>query len=232
MIYKKNCIKCDKEMYRYKLSEARRDNWKFCSRSCSTADKNTKRRKEITGYKKCKLCETEFAFRSSLKIHPYGEVKSVIQKFCSLHCALLWRNKNANPAKTIENRARARLTAKKYLARKGMKKPIEEVRKRAKTISGANSHFWKGGLTNKNKQIRNSYEYTLWRTSVFERDDFTCVICNVRGGRLQADHIKSFAYHPELRFDINNGRTLCIECHKETDNYLHKAKKIAMAERK
>jgi 5-methylcytosine-specific restriction endonuclease McrA len=36
---------------------------------------------------------------------------------------------------------------------------------------------------------------------------------------LQADHIKPFAHHPELRFDVNNGRTLCVPCHRKTDTY-------------
>lgn len=68
-------------------------------------------------------------------------------------------------------------------------------------------------------QIRHSYEYRLWRQSVFLRDDFTCQWCGQRGGKLHADHIKSFALHPELRFERSNGRTLCVLCHRKTDTW-------------
>lgn len=87
--------------------------------------------------------------------------------------------------------------------------------------------FWKGGVSSKNVLIRSSYQYADWRKSVFERDNYTCQICNARGVKLHADHIKPFAYFPELRFDITNGRTLCVPCHKETDTYLQKSKKYA-----
>lgn len=69
------------------------------------------------------------------------------------------------------------------------------------------------------KRLRNSAAYQEWRTAVFERDDYTCQSCGQRGGGLQADHIKTFAHHPELRFDVSNGRTLCVPCHKETPTY-------------
>lgn len=85
--------------------------------------------------------------------------------------------------------------------------------------SKENHHGWKGGITPKNEAIRKSSEYKSWRKSVFTRDSFTCQICSKIGGELHADHILSFAAYPERRFDLNNGRTLCVECHKKTDTY-------------
>jgi hypothetical protein len=97
---------------------------------------------------------------------------------------------------------------------------------------GEKSYLWKGGITKSNFKIRNSLEYKLWRKAVFERDNYTCIWCGkkfIKGitGKvvLHADHIKSFALFPELRFAIDNGRTLCIDCHKKTETYLRNIKK-------
>ena len=75
------------------------------------------------------------------------------------------------------------------------------------------------GLTPLCEKARKSAKARQWRNAVFERDDYTCQICGQRGGKLNADHIKRFSLYPELRFDVNNGRTLCEECHKLTNNY-------------
>ena len=68
------------------------------------------------------------------------------------------------------------------------------------------------------KQLRNTKKYCNWRKSVFERDNYTCKICGIRGGELNAHHIKSFAEYKSLRHTLSNGVTLCEQCHRN----LHK----------
>lgn len=104
---------------------------------------------------------------------------------------------------------------------KGWKLSIE-TRKRMSEAAprGENNRLWRGGITTKNAAIRSSFEYKQWRAEVFNRDDFTCQVCRVRGVQLHVDHIKPFALFPELRFDIGNGRTLCVPCHKATPTFL------------
>lgn len=80
------------------------------------------------------------------------------------------------------------------------------------------------GKTTLQERLRRSKKYKIWRKAIFERDNYTCQICFMRGGYIHADHIKSFAHFPEERFNIDNGRTLCIECHRKTPNYGNKAR--------
>ena len=87
---------------------------------------------------------------------------------------------------------------------------------------GKNHPNWQGGITPINQKIKNSKEYKLWREAVFKRDSFTCVFCKSKGIYLNADHIKPFSLFPELRFAIDNGRTLCVPCHKETPTFAGK----------
>lgn len=82
---------------------------------------------------------------------------------------------------------------------------------------------WQGGKTKEGTLFRNRVEYKRWRATVFKRDNFTCQVCGKRGGHLNADHIKPFATHPELRLSLKNGRTLCIPCHRKTDTFGAKA---------
>ncbi len=79
---------------------------------------------------------------------------------------------------------------------------------------------WKGGVTKANKYERQRLGqlaiYKDWRMSVFLRDNFTCQFCGLRGVYLEAHHIKRWCDYPELRFDIDNGVTLCKDCHSIT----------------
>lgn len=94
-----------------------------------------------------------------------------------------------------------------------------------KACSGEKHPRWKGGVTPENIKIRTSAEMARWRKEVYKRDNYTCVFCGDNsGGNLNADHIKKFSDFPELRFDVSNGRTLCVPCHKQTPTYGNRPK--------
>ena len=86
-------------------------------------------------------------------------------------------------------------------------------------ISGSNASNWQGGKTSQSQIIRHRKEMRLWRESVFKRDNWTCQECKVKGGILNAHHIKPFSLFPELIFAIDNGVTLCVKCHVKTDTF-------------
>ena len=94
---------------------------------------------------------------------------------------------------------------------------------------GENSPHWKGKQKPRYK-VRDAYGHRLWALKVKQRDNFTCQICGQVGGILHSDHIKKYALYPELRLDLLNGRTLCISCHRKTDNYGNRKNKVLVNE--
>jgi 5-methylcytosine-specific restriction endonuclease McrA len=99
----------------------------------------------------------------------------------------------------------------------------------SKANRGSNSYSWKGGVTKLNRLIRFSFEYRQWRSDVFTRDNFICQWCDSKG-YLEAHHLKALwqiieenniqnidqAFACEELWNINNGITLCEECHNKT----------------
>ena len=126
---------------------------------------------------------------------------------------------------TLEARAKIREAGKGRVFSEETRKKIGDV-KRGKPnfkLRGENAPNWKGGITPINRAIRTCLEYKLWRKSVFERDNYQCIWGGKEhGSKLNADHIKPFALFPELRFAIDNGRTLCEDCHRKTDTFGYK----------
>jgi 5-methylcytosine-specific restriction endonuclease McrA len=81
---------------------------------------------------------------------------------------------------------------------------------------GEKGNNYKPHLTTADRiKERNYPEYKQWRKDVMKRDDYTCQVCSIKGGRLNAHHIESYADNPDKRTDINNGITLCESCHSE-----------------
>lgn len=99
------------------------------------------------------------------------------------------------------------------------KRKISSILK-VKALRGEKHNWWRGGVSTQNEIIRSSSEYKLWREAVFARDKYTCIWCGDKrkSGHnviLNADHIQEFSIYPELRFAIDNGRTLCKNCHQK-----------------
>ena len=101
---------------------------------------------------------------------------------------------------------------------------------------GEQCNSWKGGSTKLDKLIRESLNYGQWVSSCMTRDNWTCQTCNRRGIELQIHHIKPLsiiikedkiktiqeAMNCKELWNIKNGITLCINCHKQTDTYCGK----------
>ena len=129
--------------------------------------------------------------------------------------ATIDRNKKWIRSKEVIEQLRI-LTGNRF---RGIKLSKERREKASKRLSGSNSHFWKGGVCKENKRIRSSFDLKSWREEVFKRDNYTCQHCKKKGVELNAHHIKKFILYPRLRTDVDNGITLCVQCHRKTDNY-------------
>ncbi len=180
---------------------------RYCSRSCAG---------KVSGFNKgniphnkgkkaqlrrvCSVCSTEFVARS----------KKV--RYCSSHCVGVasgfkpkqepWnKNKSAEWARHPRS-AKTKEKIRKSLT--GRKRP---------DVAGEYHYKWKGGITRKRDGV------AWWRREVFRRDNYTCQTCGKKSrknsGELEAHHKLPWADYPELRFDLSNGVTLCVTCHKK-----------------
>lgn len=161
------------------------------------------------------------------------------QKFCNRECAGKFKR-----GKPLEHITRETLPRTKC---KVCKKPNiglhVTVHKGCKGqyYFGKRMGSWKGGLTTLNKSIRGLSKMLKWRGIIYKRDDYTCQLCGEKGGELNADHYPISLAELITKYNINNteeanrcvelwditnGRTLCLTCHKKTDNYLKNIKYI------
>lgn len=81
-----------------------------------------------------------------------------------------------------------------------------------KYMVGENASCYKDGKSLSRERARHTNDLYKWREAVYERDSHTCQKCGATG-EMHAHHIKSWATHINLRFDVDNGITLCVKCH-------------------
>jgi len=117
---------------------------------------------------------------------------------------------------------------RKLLAGQTHPPPSEETkRKISEAQIGKKSHWYgvrgkdnpnyKHGKSKRHRTIRCTAEYKQWQLAVFKRDWYACQRCGVHQKVLHAHHILPFIDFPEERFTLDNGCTLCPECHR----YIH-----------
>ncbi len=134
----------------------------------------------------CGTCKKDFSVRPS-------DIKFG-RKFCSRDCAKLMYSK-------IFKGNKHRVGKQPW--NKGL----------AGFMAGINNPNWKGGSGTKRHQAMGKLEYRNWRKFVFERDNYTCQDCTATSTYLHADHIIGWSENETLRYDVDNGQTLCYKCH-------------------
>jgi len=120
-------------------------------------------------------------------------------------------------------------------SQKGKRLSLKHRNKISKAMRGDKSPLWRGGRTLLAKTIRDCSEYRRWRLAIFERDKFTCGSCGGRGVYIEAHHtpqrfidiIRKHGVTSILEalacqelWDVENGRTLCLNCHSKTKGYM------------
>ena len=181
------CDTCGKEIEKY---QSRISEHNFCNRECYNQF-----HKKVSKEYKCEICDKIFV----------GS-KGNANRFCSRECYNQFHN--------IKNKNRKCPTCgKSFIAKANEDKYCswECYNKVRKPPNGENHWNWQGGKTLQNDN-RDSHEYKNWRILVYKRDNYKCVKCGSKNN-LNAHHKKSWKHYPELRYDIDNGITLCEKCH-------------------
>jgi len=84
---------------------------------------------------------------------------------------------------------------------------------------GENHQRWNANLTDEEREKKRNIEgYPEWRKAVYERDNYSCVCCEKKGGKLNAHHLNGYDKFKEERLVLENGVTLCNECHLDFHN--------------
>jgi len=94
------------------------------------------------------------------------------------------------------------------------RKKLSEVRLKNKIVGPKHPRWIMDRTRLAQKQKRNDSAYKEWRKSVRDRDGWKCKMSNKDClGKVVAHHILPWAKFPELRYEVNNGITLCKTHH-------------------
>lgn len=207
---KKKCEICGKIIRTFKSQDRR-----FCSKKCTKAWH--KRRSEKTAYEK-NFAKLTTLGNMKLKIPAKYKRGANPIKICNLCRVVFFETSCRGYCEDCSTKkikcvvCNKIMEVKPYFNKKTCSKACKAEHGRREQL-GSKSHLWQGGKTAKSLKRRNCLPYKNWRKSVFVRDDYTCKMCNQKGGKLAAHHIKTVKDYPELIYEKTNGITLCWSCH-------------------
>ena len=201
----KECLTCGIPFYQPPC-----DNAKFCSFRCAMQNRVGKKRNPEIGIKISKS-------KKGVPIPCLIKRENRICKLCSSIFTVIPSSKNIYCGIKCSSKARIGNPA----WNKGLKgfRAGESHHWYGRNMSGINNPKWiedrdKLKRTGQVQRDRRSSAYVTWRNSIYKRDNYKCKInddnCN---GKIEAHHILSFTHYPELRYNINNGITLCLAHH-------------------
>jgi hypothetical protein len=158
----------------------------------------------------CRLCGKVFKTKSHLLEKGRGV-------FCGKPCQVRYLQINRGP-RSEETKEKLRAYRGENNHRYGKKLTAEHrenIRKSLVGILSGDRHpNWKGGITIPSVAARNGYDYKLWKRAVLARDGHRCIMCGGTEPRLHVHHNIHWSECPDVRYDVDNGATLCVDCHQ------------------
>lgn len=171
----------------------------------------SKERKAGYDYGKiCLFCGCNFYLRPLRSLSSWS-----LAKFCSKNChykSIIGRKLTEDHARKIRDSLKGKMPKNIDLLHYDKKIRAKVTEK----ITGEKNYAWIKdrelalAISKRRREERNDAAYFLWRRRVYRRDERKCRLENNDcWGKLVVHHILSWKDYPELRYDLNNGITLC-----------------------
>lgn len=162
----------------------------------------------INGGTRCPKCFGNFGWSTE-------EYEEVLYEMVGDEYTLISEYRNRDTLITFRHNDCGHIFEKSHeIFRRGHRCPKCGLEKR----SGTNHYRYRADLTEEeraeSRELRRA-DIIKWRTRVFKRDNYTCKKCSKVGAKLNAHHILCWSKNKDKRFDVDNGATLCVNCHKD-----------------
>lgn len=152
----------------------------------------------------CKECNHEYM------VHYYRKDKS---NFCSFKCS----NNNKIGKPSWNKGTKGIMKYNKTSFNKGMIPYNKGLKHKLKTrikisLTKKPRKEFDGFIETENKRKRKSLEYISWRTNIFKKYNYMCVICNGKEESINAHHLENFSKNKN-NYNLDNGVCLCKKHH-------------------